>query len=183
MKFGADYDVLLSHHPLQKRPKWASNLNHSPFITNELLFVLHSIYTNMIAWCRSFSDHDLVGGQAIYLCWWGRFGTIILSGHPPKRPKWASNLNHSPFVTNDLLFVLHSIHTKMIAWCRSVEAFLIMIWSGAKSYLCWDSGQIWHYMMLVLKAVPNWLLADNVGSLGGCSDIWFFWYVGVQSEV
>ena len=46
LRFGADFALLPTHTQHLQR---ASNPNHSPFITNGLLFVLHSIHTNMIS--------------------------------------------------------------------------------------------------------------------------------------
>ena len=45
LRFGADFALLPTRTQHLHR---ASNPNHSPFITNGLLFVLHSIQTNMI---------------------------------------------------------------------------------------------------------------------------------------
>ena len=126
--------ALLPTHP--QRPKWASNSNHGPFISNGLLFVLHGIHTNMIAWCRSIFGHDLDGGEAIFVFAqiWGRF--CATAPTYPQRPKWASNPNHSPFMPKDVSFVLYNIHSNMIAWFRSFSCHDLV---GGKAIF----GEIW----------------------------------------
>ena len=117
LKFWADFVLLPAY---SQRTKWTGIANHSPFIPNGLWFVLHGIHTNMIAWCRSIYGHDSVGDKAIIFAEiWGRFCTT--AADYPQRPKWTGNANHSPFISNGLLFVLHGIHTNMIAWCRSIS--------------------------------------------------------------
>ena len=57
--------LLVGKPPFLLRLKFASNLNHDPFLSTLQWTFLHSIHTNMIAWCTSFPDHDYLFGDKL----------------------------------------------------------------------------------------------------------------------
>ena len=90
---------------------------------NGISVIIYCIHTNMVVWCRSFSDRDWVA-----VPWWFelRFGALLLTYPHPQHPIWVGYPANSPFMSYQLLIIIYCIHTNILL--HGVDGSQCVIW-------------------------------------------------------
>ena len=100
-----------------------------PFISDGVLFDLHSIHKKMIAWCGRYCLCHWVGWKAIFIEVWGQIWWCAAAHLMSSQTKLPNPCTTHSYLMEFCLFDLHTIHKKMIAWC---SRYFICHWVGWK---------------------------------------------------